>query len=102
MPYIAPFKVKILGTILFSVILAAIGASQARLIQPIFDKGIDPNSSQEEILQLAGILLILGLINFPCRFFHFYWIRYVVDKATCDIRTDLFRKIQKLPTSFFT
>ncbi len=101
-PYIIPHKYKVLGSIFLSLILAGIGALQVRLVQPIFDNGIDPNSSTRDIYFLAGSLLALGIINFPCRFFHFYWIRYVVDRATCSIREDLFKKLQRLPTAFFT
>ncbi|WP_198296000.1 ABC transporter ATP-binding protein [Bacteriovorax sp. Seq25_V] len=90
------------GSISLSLILAGIGALQVRLVQPIFDNGIDPNSSVKDIYFLAGSLLVLGIINFPCRFFHFYWIRFVVDRATCAIREDLFQKLQRLPTAFFT
>lgn len=101
-PYAKPFRFKIFGAILLSVILAAIGALQVRLVQPIFDNGIDPTSQAKDIYFLAGSLLVLGILNFPARFYHFYWIRYVVDRATCTIREDLFKKLQKLPISYFT
>lgn len=101
-PYIHPYRYRVLAAILLSFILAGIGAANVRLIQPIFDNGIDANSSFNEILMLAGILLGLNLLNFPCRFLHFYWIRYVVLRATCAIQEDLFKKIQKLPVSYFT
>ncbi len=102
LPYIRPFKFKIIGAIIFSFILAALGGAQLKLVKPIFDKGLSPDSTKEEALFLAGLLLLIGLINFPCRFFHFYWLRYVVDNATCSIRLEIFKKLQKLPASFFT
>lgn len=101
-PYIKPYKLKVIGAIILSIVLAAIGALQVRLVQPIFDNGIDANSQIKDIYFLAFSLLGLGIINFPCRFYHFYWIRYVVDRATCSIREDLFKKLQKLPISYFT
>jgi len=102
LPYIRPYKLKIFGAILFSFILAGLGGAQLKLVKPIFDKGLSPDSTQQEAMILAGLLLVIGLINFPCRFFHFYWLRYVVDNATCDIRLEIFKKLQKLPASFFT
>lgn len=101
-PYIRPYKLKVIGAIILSIVLAGIGALQVRLVQPIFDNGIDANSQIKDIYFLAFSLLGLGIINFPCRFYHFYWIRYVVDRATCSIREDLFKKLQKLPISYFT
>lgn len=102
MPYIKPHKGKVILTILFSFALAAIGGFQVSLVKPIFDQGLSPNASDREVYILAGKLLGLGLLHFPCRFLHFYWIRYVVDNATCDVRYDIFKKLQHLPVSFFT
>lgn len=101
-PYVKPYKVKVFGAIFLSFVLAGVGAMNMRLLKPIFESGLNPESSQDEIIRLALILLGLGLINFPARFFHFYWIRFIVDKATCELRENIFKKLQYLPTSFFT
>ena len=100
-PYIRPYKTRAIGALILSLVLAAIGALQVSLIKPIFDKGLSPDSTREEALILAAQLLGLGLLNFPCRFFHFYWLRYISDRATCSVREEIFAKIQHLPTSFF-
>jgi subfamily B ATP-binding cassette protein MsbA len=100
-PYIKPYKAKIVGSVLFSFLLAGIKGAQVYLIKPIFDKGLAPNSTTQEMLFLSLALLSLGIINFPARFFHFYWIRYVVEKATCSIRSEIYNKLQKLPLSFY-
>jgi len=100
-PYIKPYKGRAIGALLLSLLLAAIGALQVSLVRPLFDKGLSPDSTQEEALILAAQLLGLGLLNFPCRFFHFYWLRYVSDRATCAVREEIFSKIMHLPTSFF-
>ncbi|EQC52473.1 ABC transporter transmembrane region [Bacteriovorax sp. DB6_IX] len=101
-PYIHPYRYRVFCAIILSFILASLGAANVRLIQLIFDEGISANSNFNDILKLAGLLLGINLINFPCRFFHFYWIRFVVLKATCAIQEDLFKKIQKMPVSYFT
>ena len=100
-PYIKPYKAKIVGSVFFSFVLAGIKGAQVYLIKPIFDKGLAPNSTTQEMLFLSLALLALGIINFPARFFHFYWIRYVVEKATCSIRSEIYNKLQKLPLSFY-
>lgn len=97
-----PYKLKVFGAIMLSFVLAGVGAMNMRLLKPIFESGLNPNSPEDEIYKLAAILLGLGLINFPARFFHFYWIRFIVDKATCQLRENIFRKMQFLPTSYFT
>ena len=102
LPYISPYWKLVVGSIFFSFTLAGIKFAQAYLVKPIFDKGLSQNANFDEVLVLAGILLSLGIINFPCRFFHFYWIRYVVDRATCSVRSKIFEKFQKLPLSFYS
>mgnify|MGYP006426298887 CR=1 FL=1 len=101
LPYIRPYKWMAIGTIIFSFVIAAIGGAQVSLIRPIFDNGLSPDATNREIYILAGKLLILGLLNFPARFFHFYWLRYIVDKATCAVREKIFTKMQRLPSSFY-
>lgn len=101
-PYILPHKLKVFGAIVLSLVLALLGGAQVKLVKPIFDKGLDPSSPVEEVYKLAAMLLAIGLINFPCRFFHFYWLRFVVDRATCTLREELFKKMQNLPTQFFS
>lgn len=102
LPFIAPYRARVIGSIIFSFVLAGIGAAQVGLVQPLFDRGLSPESTREEVLWLAGKLLALGLLNFPARFFHFYWIRTAMEEATCSLRTSVFSKMQRLPTSFYT
>lgn len=102
LPYLRPYWGRLSIVILLSFALAGIGAMQISLVKPIFDQGLSPDSSREEILKLSGMLILLGLIHFPCRFFHFYWIRVIVEKIMCNLRVQIFHKIQSLPTSTLT
>lgn len=102
LPYIKPYWKKALAAFCFSFVLAGIKFSQAYLVKPIFDRGLSSESTFEDMLQLTGLLLFLGILNFPARYFHFYWIRYVVDKATCAIRLEVYQKLQHLPLKVFT
>ncbi len=101
-PYIVPNKGKAIVAVLLSIPLASIKAYQVSLIKDVFDEGFMKNADFNQILFLSGVIFGLGIINYPCRFFHFYWIRFVVDRCTCYIRSDLFKKFQKLPLTFFT
>jgi len=101
-PYVKEEKVKVIVAILFSFVLAGLKGLQAYLVKPIFDRGLRPDSSLEENIFLVAQLLLIVIVNFPARFFHFYWIRYVVDRATCKIRNKMYRKLQHIPLSFFS
>lgn len=100
-PYVKPHWKKALGALFFAIILAAVKWAQAALVKPVFDKGLSKSGTMEETLMLAGLLMLLMIINFPARFFHFYWIRYIVDKATCQLRSNIYEKIQRLPIAYF-
>ena len=102
LPYIRPHMGKVIGTIIFSFALAGIKFSQAYLVKPIFDRGLSRDASWEEVFILAGILLFLGVLNFPCRFYQSFWVRYVIDKASCSVRDQVFRKLQRLPMSYYS
>lgn len=101
MPYVLPYKKKALAAFLLSFVLAALTGAQVKLIKPIFDKGLSGESTLNEVLILAGSLLLLGILNFPARFYHFYWMRFVGERMNSDLRSELFSKLQRLPTSFY-
>ncbi len=100
-PYLKPYRGRVISSVCLSFVLAGIKGAQVYLVKPIFDKGLSPSSTFEEAMYFAGVLLGLGIINFPARFFHFYWMRYVVDKATCALRSRLYSKFQQLPLKYF-
>lgn len=100
-PYLKPYKKMALASFLLSFVLAALAGAQVKLVKPIFDKGLSGNSTLSEVLTLAGLLLFVGILNFPARYYHFYWMRFVGEKMNSDMRARLFSKLQRLPTSFY-
>jgi subfamily B ATP-binding cassette protein MsbA len=100
-PYFRPYKKMALAAFLLSFVLAAITGAQVKLIKPIFDQGLSGKATINEVYFLAGSLLLLGIINFPTRFYHFYWMRLVGEKMNSDLRVEVFSKLQKLPTAFY-
>lgn len=100
-PYLKPYKKMALGAFLLSFILAGLSGAQVKLVKPIFDQGLIGKASQQEVYTLAGLLLLIGLVNFPARFFHFYWLRFVGERINNDMREEVFAKLQRLPTSFY-
>lgn len=90
-----------LAAFLLSFVLAAITGAQVKLIKPIFDQGFSGQATLNQIYFLSGSLLLLGIINFPARFYHFYWLRLVGEQMNADLRVAVFTKLQKLPTAFY-
>ena len=100
-PYVRPYKKIAIPAFLLSFVLAAIEGARLKLIKPIFDHGLSGQSSPQDVYLLAGGIFLIGLINFPIRFFHFYGMRFVGEKMNADLRSAIFAKLQRLPTSFY-
>ena len=100
-PYILSNSLKITGSIFLSLILVGSKTIYAYLMKPIIDRGIQSDTPLRDVYFISGIIVGLGLLTFPTRFFHFYWIRYVVEEVTCKIRTRIYHKLQNIPLSYF-
>lgn len=101
-PYLRPFWKEALLAAILSLPLSAIKAYEAYLVKDIFDKGFSPNSTFEEARNIALILIALGIINFPLRYFHYFGLRQVVDKSSRLIRSQIYKKFQALPAKYFS
>ncbi len=101
-PYLKPFWKKALFASLLSLPLAGIKAYEAYLVKDIFDKGFSPGSSYQEAYYLAGLLIFLGLLNYPLRYFHYFGLRQIVDLSTRSIRSSIYKKFHSLPSSFYS
>lgn len=100
-PYLRPFWKQALFASLLALPLAFIKAYEAFIVKDIFDKGFSPNSTFEDARDLALLLVGLGIINYPLRFYHYFGLRQVVDQATCLIRSKIYGKFQFLPASYY-
>ncbi len=101
-PFIRPYLKLAIAATLCSIPLAAIKAYQAYFVKDVIDGIFTPEATEAYAFQLGGILVALGLINYPFRYLHFYGMRMVVDRATCDIRKAIYKKFQGLSTSYYS
>ncbi|MFG1503275.1 ABC transporter ATP-binding protein [Halobacteriovorax sp. ZH5_bin.2] len=101
-PLIHRHRARVIGSMIFGIGMALIKGGQMALINPLFTKGLSPESTLEEILGIVGLACLLALINLPVRFFHFYWMQFAMNDAVCEIRTKIYSKIQDIPISFYT
>jgi ATP-binding cassette, subfamily B, bacterial MsbA len=101
-PFLKPYYIYMVASLILSIGLAGIKGAQGYLVKNIFDEALTPVSGESEAFKVAGILLFLSLLNFPFRYFHLYWVHFVVNRATCDIREKLFGKVLKLPMDYYS
>jgi subfamily B ATP-binding cassette protein MsbA len=101
-PYLRPFWKEALFASLLAFPLSAIKAYEAYLVKDVFDKGFAPGSDFSDARNLALLLVGLGILNYPLRFFHYFGLRMVVDKSTILIRAKIYEKFQHLPAAYYS
>ena len=93
-PFIKPYlRLAIIAT-LCAFPLAAIKAYQAYFIKEVIDGIFDPNATEELAYRLAAIVVGLAVVGYPFRYFHYYGMRSVVDRATCNIRRRIYQNFK--------
>ncbi len=101
-PYLRPFWKEAVFASLLALPLSAIKAYEAFLVKDVFDKGFAPGSDFSVARNLALLIIGLGIINYPLRYFHYYSLRMIVDKSTRLIRAKIYGKFQHLPAAYFS
>ncbi len=101
-PYLRPFWKEAVFASLLALPLSAIKAYEAYLVKDVFDKGFAPGSDFSHARNLALIIIGLGILNYPLRYFHYYGLRMIVDKSTRLIRAKIYGKFQNLPAAYFS
>lgn len=101
-PYLRPFWKQAVFAAVLAFPLSAIKAYEAYLVKDIFDKGFSPDSTFEDARNLALILVGLGILNYPLRYYHYFGLRQVVDQSTRLIRSAIYKKFQVLPAKYYS
>ena len=101
-PFIKPhLKLAILATIC-AIPIAGIKAYQAYFVKNVIDGIFSPTSTEAYAYQLGATLIGLALLNYPFRYIHFFGMRMIVDRATCDIRKAIYKKFQNLSATYYS
>ncbi len=100
-PYIRHHKLEFFFVMILSVILSIIQSLPAKLTQLIFDKGF-ANKNLRYIIISALLLLVLQLSRTILSFFIGKKYMILGQKILKKIRSEIYRKILKLPMDFYT
>lgn len=101
-PYIKPYKKQAIIAVLCLIPMAMTKAYIAYFIKNVIDGIFNEQATFDYALMLAGTIVGVTLLTYPLRFIHYFGLRMVVDKALCDLRRDLYKKFQNLPSSYFS
>lgn len=81
--------------------MSLIKSYQAYLIKPIFDKGLSPTGTSDEVWRIAWILVGVGFIHYFFRYFQGWGLKTCSEQIAIDLRRRLFHKILYLPYETF-
>ena len=99
-PWIKHYIPGLVGAFLLALPLGLIKGYQTYIIKDLFDQGFAATTNSSHAYQLAFIIIGLQVINYPIRFFHFYWIKIISEKIANGIRLHVFNHLMKLPLSY--
>jgi subfamily B ATP-binding cassette protein MsbA len=87
-------------TFIISLPLGIIKGYQTFLIKDLFDHGFSQTADATAAYKLAAMIVGLQILNYPFRFYHFYWIKLISERISNRIRGIIFTKLLKLPIQF--
>lgn len=99
-PWIKNHLSGLVGAFLLALPLGLIKGYQTYIIKDLFDKGFAASTDSTSAYRLAIIIIGLQIINYPIRFFHFYWIKIISEKIANGIRLHIFNHLMKLPLTY--
>lgn len=98
--YFKKYKLFIVLSFIFSLIVAATNGSIAYIVKPTLD-GIFINKNEDKLFLMPFIIIGIYLIKGIFRFLQNYLMKKVGQLGVAEIRNDLYAKIIKLPLNFF-
>ncbi len=98
--YFKKYKLLIVLSFIFSLIVAATNGSIAYIVKPTLD-GIFINKNEDKLILMPFVIVGIYLIKGVFRFLQNYLMKKVGQLGVAEIRNDLYAKIIKLPLNFF-
>ncbi|MGE0614185.1 MAG: ABC transporter ATP-binding protein [Bacteriovoracia bacterium] len=99
--YVVPYRWLVFGSVLLAIPLSVLRFAPAPIMKYIGDDFfIQRNPKVVYLFPLAFI--VIYLLNFPIRFFHYYFLRVVMTRVNQAIKNDLWTHLLGLSADHFT
>ena len=98
--YFKKYKLLIVLSFIFSLIVAATSGGIAYIVKPTLD-GIFINKNEDKLILMPFVIVGIYLVKGTFRFLQNYLMKKVGQLGVAEIRNDLYAKIIKLPLNFF-
>ncbi|OFZ52931.1 MAG: hypothetical protein A2428_02455 [Bdellovibrionales bacterium RIFOXYC1_FULL_54_43] len=100
-PYIQPYLWLIVVSGILAIPLAALRLSPAPLVKTVVNDLL-MNRNSRTLLLFPAAVIVIYLLNFVVRFFHFYLLRIVVARVNQRIKNQLYEHLLGLSADYFT
>ncbi len=100
-PYLKPYWVLVLTSLLLAIPLSALRLSPAPLVKYLVDELLVQKNATR-LLFFPAIVILLFVANFIVRFLHYYLMRIVVGRVDQKIKNDLYQHLLVLSADYFT
>ena len=100
-PYLRPQLRLILASVLLAIPLAALRLGPAPLIKYAMDV-LMVQKNFHSLLTLSLMVVGVGILNFPVRLLHYYFLRIVIARVDQKLKNDLFEHLLGLSADYFT
>ena len=101
LPYLRPYRGRIIFTMILGIALSGITLGTAYLVKKIVDE-IFVNKNPHMLAMAPVIIIGLYVVSGLMRFVHMYFLRYTGDVIAIDIRNDLQSKYAALSLDFYS
>ncbi len=99
-PYIKPYKKRLLWAGVFMLLTAAVNAGGVYLLKPIID-GVAKISTHKDLLLLILIIPVVYFFKSAFSYTNGYLISYVGQRLVQKLRMDVFKHLHKLSMEFY-
>ncbi|MBC7692367.1 MAG: ABC transporter ATP-binding protein [Methylotenera sp.] len=100
-PYLRPYLPLILTSAALALPLAALRTAPVPFVKYVMDD-LFISKDRAKLLYFPAIFIVLYLINFVVRFFHYYCLRIVVARVNQKLKNDLYDHVMGLSADYFT
>ncbi len=98
--YIRPYKAYVIGAILFTILISALGPVRPYLTKIAIDDYISKGRA-EGLLTIVAVMLGLMIVQGIIQYFMSYATAWIGQRIIFDLRMEVFEKLQRLSHGFF-
>ncbi|GFZ79699.1 ABC transporter ATP-binding protein [Pseudohongiella nitratireducens] len=98
--FVRPYRWQMLTAMLALIFTAAITLGLVQFVRVIVDSGFVAGS-QQSLTQAIAAFIVMAMLQAAGTFCRFYWVSWLGERVTADIRQAVFRHLLSLPPAYF-